>query len=87
MPSGLSDCTTQRDCTTGACLDNAHIESFFATLEKELVHQTTFATREEARLAIFEFIEGYYNRCRLHSSLGYQSPTHFEAQGLERLAA
>lgn len=72
---------------TGACLDNAYIESFFATLKKELVYQSTFATREEARLAIFEFIEGYYNRRGLHSSLGYQSPTVFEAQGLEKLAA
>lgn len=72
---------------TGACLDNAHIESFFATLKKELVYQTTFATREKARLAVFEFIEGYYNRWRLHSSLDYRSPTEFEAQNLERLAA
>jgi len=84
---GYARCTLRAYLCTGACLDNAHIESFFATLKKELVYQTTFATREEARLAIFEFIEGYYNRCRLHSSLGYQSPTHFEAQGLERLAA
>ena len=60
---------------TGACLNNAYIESFFATLKKELVYQSTFATREEARLAVFEFIEGYYNRWRLHSSLGYRSPT------------
>lgn len=72
---------------TGACLDNAYIESFFATLKKELVYQTAFATREGARLAVFEFVEGYYNRWRLHSSLGYQSPTEFEAQGVERLAA
>ena len=72
---------------TGACLDNAHIESFFATLKKELVYQTTFATREKARLAVFEFIECYYNRWRLHSSLNYQSPTEFKAQNLERLAA
>ena len=72
---------------TGACLDNAYIESFFATLKKELVYQTTFATREEARLAVFEFIEGYYNRWRLHSSLGYETPVSYEAQSLERLAA
>ncbi len=72
---------------TGACLDNAHIESFFATLKKELVYQRTFATREEARLAVFEYIEGFYNRQRLHSSLGYRSPTEFENQGLARLAA
>jgi transposase InsO family protein len=64
---------------TGACLDNAFIESFWATLKKELVHQTTFASREEARAAIFEFIEVFYNRSRLHSSLGYKSPTTFEA--------
>jgi putative transposase len=64
---------------TGACLDNAFIESFWATLKKELVHQTTFATREEARAAIFEFIEVFYNRYRLHSSLGYKSPATFEA--------
>ena len=72
---------------TGACLDNAHIESFFATLKKKLVYRTSFATREEARLAVFEFIEGYYNRWRLHSSLGYQCPVDFEMQGLEKLAA
>lgn len=64
---------------TGACLDNAFIESFWATLKKELVHQTTFATREEARAALFEFIEVFYNRYRLHSSLGYKSPASFEA--------
>ena len=72
---------------TGACLDNAYIESFFATLKKELVYPTTFATREEARLAVFEFIEGYYNRSRLHSRLGYRSPAEFETQGLEWVAA
>jgi putative transposase len=65
---------------TGACLDNAFIESFWATLKKELVHQTTFATREEARAAIFEFIEVFYNRYRLHSSLDYTSPATFEAR-------
>jgi putative transposase len=65
---------------TGACLDNAFIESFWATLKKELVHQTTFATREEARSAIFEFIEVFYNRYRLHSSLDYLSPATFEAR-------
>jgi putative transposase len=65
---------------TGACLDNAFIESFWATLKKELVHQTTFATREEAHTAIFEFIEVFYNRYRLHSSLDYISPATFEAR-------
>jgi putative transposase len=65
---------------TGACLDNAFIESFWATLKKELVHQTTFTTREEARAAIFEFIEVFYNRYRLHSSLDYLSPATFETR-------
>lgn len=72
---------------TGACLDNAHIESFFATLKKELVHSTAFRTREQARSAISKFINMYYNSWRLHSSLGYQCPNDFEVRGLERLAA
>jgi transposase InsO family protein len=72
---------------TGACLDNAYIESFFATLKKELVYQSSFATREEARLAVSEFINMYYNSWRLHSSLGYRCPNDFETQGLARLAA
>lgn len=56
-------------------------ESFFATLEKELIHhqpQRCFATRTEARMKIFEFIEGFYNRERLHSALGFMSPAEFE---------
>lgn len=72
---------------TGACLDNAYIESFFATLKKELVYQTHFYTRDAARADIFEFIEIYYNRYRLHSSLDYQTPTEFEEQALIKLAA
>lgn len=64
----------------GACFDNAVIESFWATLKRELLHtQKRFATRAEARAAIFEFIEVYYNRERLHSSLGYETPEAFEA--------
>lgn len=63
---------------TGACLDNAIIESFWATLKKELVYQMHFRTRDEARLAIFEYTEVYYNRERLHSSLLYQTPAGFE---------
>ena len=72
---------------TGACLDNAYIESFFATLKKELIYRTKFVTRERAELAVVEFINMYYNSWRLHSSLGYQSPNDFEAETLERLAA
>ncbi len=63
----------------GACFDNAVIESFWATLKRELVYpRKRFATRDEARSAIFEFIEIYYNRERLHSSLAYETPEHFE---------
>jgi transposase InsO family protein len=54
---------------TSACLDNVHIESFFATLKKELVHQLHFATREGARSAVFEYIASFYNRQRIHSGL------------------
>jgi transposase InsO family protein len=63
----------------GNCYDNAAMESFFATLKTECAHHT-FATRAEARTAIFEYIEGWYNRQRSHSSLGYLSPVQFEAQ-------
>lgn len=63
----------------GDCWDNALMESFWATLKTELVHQTRYATREQARASIFEYIEVFYNRKRLHSSLGYVSPETFEA--------
>lgn len=62
----------------GQCWDNAVAESFFATLKCELVYQNTWPTRARARSAIFEFIEGWYNRRRLHSSLGYISPVDYE---------
>lgn len=62
-----------------ACFDNAVIESFWATLKRELVYpRERFATRDEARTAIFEFIEVYYNRERLHSSLNYETPETYE---------
>ena len=63
----------------GNCWDNAVVESFFATLKRELP-EATFRTRDEARLAVFEFIEGWYNPVRLHSTLGYKSPIAFEEQ-------
>jgi putative transposase len=66
----------------GNCYDNAYVESFFHTLKTELVYRTEFATREEARKAIFEFIEVWYNRERLHSSIGYKSPVEFERLAL-----
>ncbi len=62
----------------GNCWDNAPTESFFASLKKEMVYRTRFATREEARLAIFSWIEVWYNRKRRHSTLGYLSPEAFE---------
>ncbi|NLN77205.1 MAG: IS3 family transposase, partial [Armatimonadetes bacterium] len=58
--------------------DNAPMESFFGTLKKELVHHRRYRTREEARRDIFDNIEVFYNRKRLHSSLGYVSPDQYE---------
>jgi putative transposase len=63
------------------CWDNAAMESFFATLKKELVHGAAFATRAEARAELFEYIEVFYNRSRRHSSLGYLSPIDYERAG------
>jgi putative transposase len=63
----------------GNCYDNAMMESFWATLKTELIHLRRWTTREQARQSIFEFIEVFYNRKRLHSSLGYVSPESFEA--------
>jgi putative transposase len=62
------------------CWDNAVAESFFATLKTELVHLHTWPTRARARAAIFEFVEVFYNRRRLHSSLDYRSPVDYEAR-------
>lgn len=63
----------------GEVYDNAVMESFYGTLKRELVHFARYATRDEARQAIFEWIEVFYNRQRLHSSLGYRSPADYEA--------
>ena len=64
----------------GNCWDNAVVESFFATLKTELIHQTTYDNRDQARRDIFEYIETEYNRQRRHSTLGYLSPDEFERQ-------
>ena len=64
----------------GDCYDNAVMESFWATLKTELVHHEHYATHEQARASIFRYIETFYNRKRLHSSLGYLSPEAFEAR-------
>jgi putative transposase len=62
----------------GDCYDNALAESFFATLKSELLNRQAWPTQRAARQAIFAWIEGFYNRRRLHSSLGYRSPAGFE---------
>ena len=62
----------------GDCWDNAAMESFFSTLKRELVHRACFATREQATRSLFDYIEVFYNRRRLHSSLGYRSPVQYE---------
>jgi transposase InsO family protein len=64
----------------GNCYDNAFIESFWSTLKYELVYHQRFATYATARTAIFDYIETFYNRARLHSSLDYLSPINFESQ-------
>ena len=60
------------------CWDNAVAESFFHSLKTELVHQTTFKTKEEAKQAIFKYIEVFYNRIRMHSANDYLSPVEYE---------
>ena len=64
--------------SVGDAYDNAMCESFFATLKKELVHHETYATREAARVSLFDYIEVFYNRERRHSALGDVSPAAFE---------
>jgi putative transposase len=68
--------------SVGDCYDNAMCESFFATLECELLDRTRFRSHAEARLAVFEFIEGWYNPRRRHSSIGYLSPINYERNQL-----
>ncbi len=64
--------------SVGDCYDNALCESFFATVECELLERSTLRTPAEARLAVFKFIEGWYNPHRRHSALGQLSPMNFE---------
>lgn len=71
----------------GDCWDNAVAESFFASLKLELVYPAQWQSRAEARTAIFEYLEGFYNRRRRHSSLAYLSPVEFERRDDPRLAA
>jgi putative transposase len=69
----------------GNCLDNAPMESFFASLKKEHVHHVRFRTRAEARAAVFDYVEIFYNRQRLHSALGYRTPAEARA-GMEGIS-
>lgn len=62
------------------CYDNATMESFWSTLKMELIYRRKFATRQQAQREIFDYIEVFYNRRRLHSALGYRSPEHFERE-------
>ena len=64
---------------TGNCYDNAVVESFFSTLKCELVHHHNYKTRQEASISLFDYIAGFYNTIRRHSTLGYLSPCQFEA--------
>ena len=85
LASAGIECSMSRK---GDCWDNAVAESFFATLKTELVHEADWATRAEARSAIFEYLEVFYNRRRIHSSIGYVSPEEFELKyERERIAA
>lgn len=70
--------------SVGDCFDNALCESFFATLECELLDRRSFRTQVEARMAVFEFLEGWYNPQRRHSSIGYLSPMIYETRMHER---
>ena len=75
----LEDLPVQQSMSRkGNCWDNAVAESFFKTLKTELIYHCKFTTRQEARLAIFSYIEGFYNRERRHSALGYLTPSQYE---------
>ena len=67
----------------GNCLDNAPMESFFASLKKEHVYHVRFRTREEAKAAVFDYIEIFYNRQRLNSAIGYRTPVEARVDMLE----
>lgn len=68
----------------GDCFDNAAIESYHATLEKDLLRRRSFRTRQAAQTAVFDYVEAFYNRERLHSTLGYRSPAEYEQDYYER---
>ncbi len=69
----------------GSAYDNAVAETFFATLKKELIHRRSWPNKQELRAEVFEFIEGFYNRRRRHSYLGWLSPVEFEGRACPAL--
>jgi putative transposase len=71
----------------GKCWDNAVAESFFKTMKTELVYHTVFTTRDQAKLAVFEYLEVWYNRERKHSTLGYLTPCQYENFFLQKAVA
>jgi putative transposase len=77
---------TQSMSRRGNCLDNAPMESVFAALKVEHVHQVRFRTRAEAKAAVFEYLEIFYNRQRLHSGLGYRTPAEARRASMEGIA-
>jgi len=70
--------------SVGDAYDNAMAEAFFATLECELLDRRNFRSQAEARMAVFHFIEGFYNPTRRHSALGYLSPIEYEARAMAK---
>jgi len=92
--AGMPATTTRLACrsprrrsASGACYDNALMESFWATLKTELVEEQPFASHAAARCNILLYIEGFYNLRRRHSALGYLSPVEFERRRLGALGA
>ena len=73
--------------TVGDAYDNAMAESFFATLEREVLNRRRFKSQAEAKMAIFDWLEGWYNPHRRHSALGHRSPVNYERRALELEAA
>ena len=79
--TALPETCTQSMSRKANCWDNAVAESFFGTIKSELIHHQVFETRKAAQLSIFEYIEIFYNRQRLHSTLGYLTPEEFDLKG------
>ena len=75
---------TQSMGATGVCWDNAVAESFFGTLKRELANRRRWATRPDARRDLIRWIEGWYNSCRLHSTINYKSPINHEEMHYRR---